>query len=380
MTLTLAPPACRSTRRSCPASRPSSRRPRSRSSPSCTAPSSRAAQELLAARAERAKRARRGRAARLPRRDRGDPRRRLEDRAGAAGAALPPRRDHRPGRRQDGHQRLQLGRRLVHDRLRGLELADVDEPDPGPDQHRPGDPAHALVRAVVAGGNEELQAQRQGRDAAGPPARLAPRREARDDRRRSASPAASSTSRLFMFHNAKEQLARGAGPYFYLPKLESHLEARLWNDDLRDDAERARPAAGHDQGDGADRDHPRRLRDGRDPLRAARPLGRPQRRPLGLHLQLHQEVQPRPRLLPRRPRQGDDDGAVHARLRAAAAEDLPPARRAGDRRHERADPDQERSGEERGRRWPGSSPTSGATRPTATTAAGSRTRGWSRRR
>lgn len=35
---------------------------------------------------------------------------------------------------------------------------------------------------------------------------------------------------LFLFHNAKELLARGAGPYFYLPKLESHLEARLWND------------------------------------------------------------------------------------------------------------------------------------------------------
>lgn len=35
---------------------------------------------------------------------------------------------------------------------------------------------------------------------------------------------------LFMYHNAKEQLARGEGPYFYLPKLESHLEARLWND------------------------------------------------------------------------------------------------------------------------------------------------------
>jgi malate synthase len=35
---------------------------------------------------------------------------------------------------------------------------------------------------------------------------------------------------LFFFHNAKEQLARGAGPYFYLPKMESHLEARLWND------------------------------------------------------------------------------------------------------------------------------------------------------
>ncbi|MEG2902625.1 MAG: malate synthase A, partial [Massilia sp.] len=35
---------------------------------------------------------------------------------------------------------------------------------------------------------------------------------------------------LYMVHNAKELLARGAGPYFYLPKLESHLEARLWND------------------------------------------------------------------------------------------------------------------------------------------------------
>ncbi len=43
-------------------------------------------------------------------------------------------------------------------------------------------------------------------------------------------------------------------------------------------------------GDGAHRDDPRRLRDGRDPLRAARALGRPQLRALGLHLQLHQEV------------------------------------------------------------------------------------------
>jgi len=35
---------------------------------------------------------------------------------------------------------------------------------------------------------------------------------------------------LMFFHNAREQLARGAGPYFYLPKMESYLEARLWND------------------------------------------------------------------------------------------------------------------------------------------------------
>ena len=35
---------------------------------------------------------------------------------------------------------------------------------------------------------------------------------------------------LFFFHNARALLARGSGPYFYLPKLESHLEARLWNE------------------------------------------------------------------------------------------------------------------------------------------------------
>ncbi|RSK24296.1 malate synthase A [Hymenobacter metallilatus] len=35
---------------------------------------------------------------------------------------------------------------------------------------------------------------------------------------------------LYYFHNAHELCARGSGPYFYLPKLESHLEARLWND------------------------------------------------------------------------------------------------------------------------------------------------------
>ncbi|MEO5959768.1 MAG: malate synthase A [Opitutaceae bacterium] len=35
---------------------------------------------------------------------------------------------------------------------------------------------------------------------------------------------------LYFFHNANPLLAHGSGPYFYLPKLESHLEARLWND------------------------------------------------------------------------------------------------------------------------------------------------------
>ena len=35
---------------------------------------------------------------------------------------------------------------------------------------------------------------------------------------------------LYFFHCARRQLDKGKGPYFYLPKMESHLEARLWND------------------------------------------------------------------------------------------------------------------------------------------------------
>ncbi|MCH7909934.1 MAG: malate synthase A, partial [Candidatus Hydrogenedentes bacterium] len=35
---------------------------------------------------------------------------------------------------------------------------------------------------------------------------------------------------LYFFHNAKALIAKGSGPYFYLPKLENHREARLWND------------------------------------------------------------------------------------------------------------------------------------------------------
>ena len=35
---------------------------------------------------------------------------------------------------------------------------------------------------------------------------------------------------LYFFHNAHELVKRGSGPYFYLPKMEHYLEARLWND------------------------------------------------------------------------------------------------------------------------------------------------------
>jgi malate synthase len=49
---------------------------------------------------------------------------------------------------------------------------------------------------------------------------------------------------MYFFHNAHELLARGTGPYFYVPKLESHLEARLWNDVFTLAEERLRIAHG----------------------------------------------------------------------------------------------------------------------------------------
>ena len=65
-------------------------------------------------------------------------------------------------------------------------------------------------------------------DARDPPARLAPGRAPPRGRRRAGQRRRSSTSGSSVFNNAREQLERGTGPYFYLPKLESHLEARLW--------------------------------------------------------------------------------------------------------------------------------------------------------
>ena len=165
------------------------------------------------------------------------------------------------------------------------------------------------ARSSSTAGEKRYRLNEETADAAGPAARLAPAREARPGRRRADVARASSTSASTSSTTRPSCSTRGTGPYFYLPKLESHLEARLWNDVFV----HAQDALGIPQGSikatvlietilG-------RLRDGRDPLRAARALGRPERRALGLHLQRHQEV-PRPtRLRAAGPGAGDDDRA-----------------------------------------------------------------------
>ena len=67
---------------------------------------------------------------------------------------------------------------------------------------------------------------------------------------------------LYLYHNAHALLAKGTGPYFYLPKLENHLEARLWNDVFVMAQRELGLPTGTVQCHGADRDDPGGLRDG----------------------------------------------------------------------------------------------------------------------
>ena len=151
---------------------------------------------------------------------------------------------------------LNSGAKRVHGRLRGRQHADAGTTSiQGQLNLR-----DAIRRAIdyTIARRQGLPAERQDGGAVRAAARLAPAREARADRRRSRSRAASSTSRCTFSTTPRRCSRAAAGPYFYLPKLESHLEARLWNDIFVMAQDDARHPARHDQGHGADRDDPRR--------------------------------------------------------------------------------------------------------------------------
>ncbi len=129
---------------------------------------------------------------------------------------------------------------------------------------------------------------------------------------------------LYLFHNARELLERGAGPYFYIPKLESAPRGARCG---------ATPSLIAEHVLGLERGTiratvlietvPRRVRDGRDPLGAARGRGRAERRALGLHLLDDQALQVAPGVRPARPLRGEDDRPVHARVHELLVQDLP---------------------------------------------------------
>ena len=95
---------------------------------------------------------------------------------------------------------------------------------------------------------------------------------------------------LYVFHNTSRLLARGTAPYFYLPKLENHLEARLWNEVFVAAQEALGVPVGTFRATVLIETILAAFEQDEILLRAAGPHRRAQLRPLGLHLQLHQEI------------------------------------------------------------------------------------------
>ena len=185
-------------------------------------------QELLAARKERQSRIDAGEMPDfLPETDRRSERR-LAGGAAPRRPRRPPGRDHRSRRSQDDDQRPQLGGQGLHGRLRGLQLPDLGQHDRGPDQPRR-TPSAARIDFTNPDGKDyrlnDETATLMVRPRGWHLDRAPHARRRRADLRHRCSTSASTSSTT-----PASCSPAAPGPYFYLPKLESHLEARLWND------------------------------------------------------------------------------------------------------------------------------------------------------
>ena len=225
----------------------------------------------------------------LPAGDEGRPRRRLDGRRGAGRPARPPRRDDRSHRPQDDDQRAELGREGLAGRPRGLAQPHVGARGLGPGQphRRPVRRRQADLRqprGQALRGHRRRAAHRRRA-----PPRVAPRREAhhrrrRGDRRR--------PRRLRALLLPQRPHARRPRQRAVLLPAEDGVAPRgaALERRLRHGPGPARHPAGQRARHGAHRDDHRGVRDGRDPLRAARPRLGPQRRPLGLPVLGDQEL------------------------------------------------------------------------------------------
>ena len=231
---------------------------------------------------------RRRRASELPARDRRRPRGDVDRRARRPRPRRPAGGDHRAGRRKMMINALNSGAKVFmadfEDALSPTWENVVDGQANCMDAVR----AHARLhqprgKAVPARATSRRHARRAA-------ARLAPRGAPR----RCVDGAPMSASLfdfgLYFYHNARELIARGSGPVLLPAEAGEPPRGAALERVFVAAQERARASPRHDPRHRPDRDDPGRVRDGRDPLRAARPRRGAQRRPLGLHLQHHQEV------------------------------------------------------------------------------------------
>ncbi len=261
----------------------------------------------------------------------------------------------------------------------GRVVAHVAQRDRGPARAARRDPRHARVH-VPRGEAVRAALDRADRpaDHRVPAPRLAPHREApalrRPRGRRGLGLGVARGLRAVLL--PQRARARRARPWTVLLPAQARGLPRGTRLERRVRVRAGVPGdrAGHHPCDRARRDPARRVRDGGDPPRAARPLRRAQRGPLGLPVLGHQVVpHARRPVRPARPRAGAHDRSVHAGLHRAPRRDVPQARGARDRRHERVHPRPTPTRRDRRRRSSRSARTSGARPATGSTAPGSRT-------
>ena len=155
-------------------------------------------------------------------------RRRLAHRPGAAGPARPARRDHRPRRPQDGHQRAQLAASVFMADFEDASSPDLGQPRCAARSTWPTPSAARSASTIRATG--KMYGSRTARRRCSCARAAGTWRRSTCTSTASRSPARCSISASFSPTTTRRWRARGTGPYFYLPKMESHLEARLWND------------------------------------------------------------------------------------------------------------------------------------------------------
>ena len=243
--------------------------------------------------------------------------------------ARPPGRDHRADRAQDGHQRAELGRARLHGRLRGRQLAHVDEHGrrPGqPDGRRPG---HDRARRAR---RPRVPPQRRHRHPARAPARLASARAPPRGGRRSRGRRARGRRSVRLPQRARAPGARrGTVP---LPAQARERAPRRRCGTTSSSSSRRRSAwtAGTIRATVLIETLPAafQMDEILHALRAARDGA--ERRALGLHLLDHQALPHAPRVRAPGPLGRDHDRSLHAGLHRVAGGDVPPARRARDGR------------------------------------------------
>ena len=206
----------------------------------------------------------------------------------APGLVGPPGGDHRPDRPQDDDQRAELRRQGLARRLRGRQ-----HPAPGTTSSAA---RSTCATPSTARSTSHARTASRTRSARRELATIVVRPRGWHLHEKhlmvDGEPVAGALVDfgLYFFHSRAGQLDARQRPVL-LPAQDREppggapLERRL-----RLRPGRARHPAGHHPGDGADRDHPGGVRDGGDPLRAARALRRAERGPLGLPVQHHQEL------------------------------------------------------------------------------------------